>query len=937
MQPQDWKIIKEILHRALDVKTSERQRFLDEADISAEARREVESLLGFETDAENLMQLPAFEFSENFFGSGEEDAKNILINQKVGVYEIRSELGYGGMGAVYLAARSDGKFKQKVALKLLKREMNTSALRRRFEQEREILASLEHQNIARLLDAGTTDDKIPYLAMEYVEGLPIDEYCRRHNLGLTARLDLFRAVCSAVDFAHRNLIVHRDLKPSNILVTKDGTPKLLDFGISKILSTEFEQVNAATVTNLGVMTPSYASPEQLRGESVTTATDIYSLGVILYELLSGHRPFETKENNLREIYQAVIETDPLPPSALIETISKTFKEQTNAKTEALGNEISNLTTLAQTSANNTAPTGMRLTQPQAIKMSPNSLRGDLDNIVLKALRKEPERRYLSAENFAEDIRRHQDGLPVTARPHTFAYRAEKFVKRNRLAVGAGFLIALAVFGGVLATLWQTRIARAERAKAENRFRDVRTLANSFLFEFSPLIENLPGSTPARQLLVTRALEYLDNLSRESADDLQLQSELAEAYEKVGDVQGNPYTPNIGDTEGALVSYEKARAIRQKLLDAAPDDLTAHEDLANILKRTGELHSMGGDYEKAGAFLDQALTLREKISEQTGQDFDSRAKLAEFLRARGLISFYDNDNKKAIEFYTRAENITEKLRAEQPENPKIAEQHAILFVAIGEAQGWDSDPSGAAETLQTGLEMLVPLGEKYPNDVSIQRSVMLAHNKRAENHQDLKEFDKSVESFSVGLKIAENLLKADPQSFQAKRDVAITGKKLAQALDDAGKSRESLEKLMFTLKMFQEMNQADPKNTEYPYDVANTRFSIGETYLTLKDYEAAAETFARASEEFRAVLAANPENAYAARMSSYNSNRLGKSYAALAEKGNRQELLQKALENLRAGLDNLSRLKSAGKLGEVDFEALGEMEMEIAALESKTSK
>jgi non-specific serine/threonine protein kinase/serine/threonine-protein kinase len=933
MQPQDWKTIKEILHRALDVETSERQRFLDNADISAEARREVESLLDFETEAENIMQLSAFKFSENFFDT--DDAKNGLINQKIGVYEIRSELGYGGMGAVYLAARSDGKFKQKVALKLLKREMNTSALRRRFEQEREILASLEHANIARLLDAGTTEDKIPYLAMEYVEGLPIDEYCRHHNLGLTARLDLFRAVCSAVDFAHRNLIVHRDLKPSNILVAKDGTPKLLDFGISKILSTDFEQANSSTVTNLGVMTPAYASPEQLRGESVTTVTDVYSLGVILYELLSGRRPFEAKENNLREIYQAVIETDPLPPSALIETISKTFKEQTNAKTEALGSEISDLTTLAQTSGNNTAPTNLRLTQP--VKLSPNSLRGDLDNIVLKALRKEPERRYLSAENFAEDIRRHQNGLPVTARQHTFAYRAEKFVKRNRLAVGASFVIALAVFGGVLTTLWQTRIARAEKAKAENRFKDVRTLANSFLFEFSPLIENLPGSTPARQLLVTRALEYLDNLSRESADDLQLQSELAEAYEKVGDVQGNPYTPNIGDTEGALESYEKARAIRQKLLDAAPDDLKARENLANILKRTGELHSTGGDYEKAGAFLDQALALSEKISEETGQDFDSRAKLAEFLRARGLISFYDNDNKKAIEFYTRARNITEKLHAEQPENPKIAEQHAFLFVSIGEAQGWDNDPAGAAKTLQTGLEMLVPLGEKYPNDVPMQRSVMLAHNKRAENHQDLKEFDKSVELFSIGLKIAENLLKADPQSFQAKRDVAITGKKIAQALDDAGKSRESLEKLALTLKMFQEMNQADPKNTEYPYDVANTRFSIGETYLTLKDYEAAAETFARANEEFQAVLAANPENAYAARMSSYNSNRLGKSYAALAEKRNRQELLQKALENLRAGLDNLSRLKSAGKLGEVDFEALDEMEKEIATIESKITK
>ena len=219
------------------------------------------------------------------------------------------------MGAVYLAKRTDGKFEQKVALKLLKREMNTAAFRRRFQQEREILASLEHPNIARLLDAGTTDDKIPYLAMEYVEGLPIDDYCNKNNLDLNQRLDLFRKVCAAVDFAHRNLVVHRDLKPSNILVNEDGTPKLLDFGISKIFSNEFEQINSATVTKLGVMTPSYASPEQFQNKSVTTATDIYSLGIILYELLSGHRPFEAKENDLKEIYKAVIELDPPLPSS----------------------------------------------------------------------------------------------------------------------------------------------------------------------------------------------------------------------------------------------------------------------------------------------------------------------------------------------------------------------------------------------------------------------------------------------------------------------------------------------------------------------------------------------------------------------------------------------------------------------------------------------
>ncbi|HEY0049871.1 MAG TPA: serine/threonine-protein kinase, partial [Pyrinomonadaceae bacterium] len=311
MQSENWKTIKEVLVEALKLDASERSDFLDKADISSEIRQEVESLLTFEEESKDLMNLSAVEFSKDFFDADEE-AKNILIGQRVGVYEIARELGYGGMGAVYLAERTDGKFKQKVALKLLKREMNTSALRQRFQQEREILASLQHPNIARLLDAGTTGDRIPFIAMEYVEGLPIDAFCNKHDLDLTDRLKLFRTVCATVDFAHRNLIVHRDLKPSNILVTEDGVPKLLDFGISKILSTDRENINAATITRLGVMTPSYASPEQLQNKSVTTATDVYSLGVILYELLSGHRPFENKEGDLEEIYRAVIDGDPPP-------------------------------------------------------------------------------------------------------------------------------------------------------------------------------------------------------------------------------------------------------------------------------------------------------------------------------------------------------------------------------------------------------------------------------------------------------------------------------------------------------------------------------------------------------------------------------------------------------------------------------------------------
>ncbi|MBK6724960.1 MAG: serine/threonine protein kinase [Acidobacteria bacterium] len=277
MHTDQWKQIKDVLAEVLAIEPDGRQRFLEESGVDPELRAEIESLIRFEEESSDLMQLSAVEFSKDFVA----DDSSSLAGEEIGPYRLIRELGVGGMGAVYLAERIDGKFQQKVALKLLKREMNTAALRRHFEQEREILASLEHPNIARLLDAGTSDDKIPFIAMEYVDGLPIDEYCDSRGLDLNARLDLFRTVCSAVDFAHRNLVIHRDLKPSNVLVTNDGVPKLLDFGISKIISKEFADADAATITRMGVMTPSYASPEQLRREGVTTLSDVYSLGVVL--------------------------------------------------------------------------------------------------------------------------------------------------------------------------------------------------------------------------------------------------------------------------------------------------------------------------------------------------------------------------------------------------------------------------------------------------------------------------------------------------------------------------------------------------------------------------------------------------------------------------------------------------------------------------------
>ncbi|MBK8466444.1 MAG: serine/threonine protein kinase [Chloracidobacterium sp.] len=418
IQAEEWEKVNALLMKVLALDPQERHAFLKKQPVSFEIRNEVESLLAFEGNAEEILQTSALEYSKDFFDDEPEEPFK-MAGQEIGAYRIVSELGLGGMGAVYLAERRDGKFDQKVAVKLLKREFNAGKIRESFRREIEIQSKLVHPNVAAMLDTGTTDDGIPYIVMEYVDGLPIDKYCSENDLGLKERLKIFNKACDAVAFAHQNLIVHRDLKPSNILVTSEGNPKLLDFGISKLLGT----VEDAQVATLFVaMTPEYASPEQLDGRRITTTTDIYSLGVVLFKLLTGTFPYDFKQKYGIENLREVTAEDPVPPSK-----------------------------------------ARNPNQPRSIDRL--RLKGDIDNIVLKAISKEPRQRYSTVEQFSADIWRFIDGEPVSARPATLSYRLSKFFKRNRLAVTAGSLILASIIAGTAVSLWQANTARAQAAIA----------------------------------------------------------------------------------------------------------------------------------------------------------------------------------------------------------------------------------------------------------------------------------------------------------------------------------------------------------------------------------------------------------------------------------------------------------------------------------------
>ena len=479
-----WVSVKELFQAAVDLDPKGRTALLEKECGADEAlRAEIVSLLESDEQTDGFIEQPAFSIPRDLFPDNVEDS---LAGRQFGAYQLIREIGRGGLGAVYLAARADDAYRKQVAIKVIRRGLDTDDIIRRFRAERQILAQLDHPNIARLIDGGTTNDGLPYFVMEYVKGEPINAYCDAHALPTTERLELFRKVCAAVTYAHQNLVIHRDLKPSNILVTQEGEPKLLDFGIAKLLGAGGE-LFTQTIPALRVMTPEYASPEQVKGARITTTSDVYSLGVLLYELLTGQRPYRLKTLTPEQIARAITEQEPERPSTA-------YAEHPNSGTQ-----------------------------------NPKSLRGDLDNIVLMAMRKEPARRYASVEQFSEDIRRHLTGLPVLARKDTVAYRASKFVNRHRIGVAAVALVLLSLVGGIVATLNQVRTARRERARAEA----ISTFLQKALNASNPE-RNVSGQLTVKDLLNDASKRLAtEELSDQPEVKAELQRIIGESYLSLG--------------------------------------------------------------------------------------------------------------------------------------------------------------------------------------------------------------------------------------------------------------------------------------------------------------------------------------------------------------------------------------------------------------------
>jgi eukaryotic-like serine/threonine-protein kinase len=609
-----------------------------------------------------------------------EEEQELGPGSHVGPYRLEREVGEGGMGTVYLAIRDDDEYRKRVAVKVLRGGLWTEDVRRRFRRERQILANLDHPNIARLLDGGTTERGLPYLVMEYVEGEPIVAYADRRRLTVDDRLRLFRAVCAAVQYAHQNLTVHRDLKPSNILVGGDGVPKLLDFGIAKLIGPDTESPGlAVTQTQVRLMTPEYASPEQVRGESVTTASDVYSLGVVLYELLTGRRPYVLEGRGLREIERQIVHEEATRPSVALASLATALAEQ-----------------VARQRAAHVEPLRRQLT-------------GDLDTVVLKALHKEPSRRYASAEQLSEDVRRHLEGMPVLARPDTLGYRAGKFVRRHRVgvAVSAAFVGLLVAFGVAMA-VQAARLAeernRAQAAEALAR-REAETArrVSGFLADLFRVAD--PQNSRGRAVTAREMLDQgRERITKELDDEPLVQAHLMDTmgvvYRKLG--------ISAASKELLTAALEKRRSL---LGEEHLDTATSMNDLAEILRETS-------DFAAAEPLYRRALEVRRKL--QGGES----PEISDSLNNLGLCLQQQGRYREAEVIYREALGMRRRLLGPRSFNTAVTMSNLAQNLR---EQGRAAEAEGLfREVLALRLETL---GEDHPRTaISLDHLARLLHQR-----------------------------------------------------------------------------------------------------------------------------------------------------------------------------------------------------------------
>ncbi len=781
MNPEQWERISQIFEKALALQGQARESFLNHICAGdAEFRHEVDSLLASHEEAGSHFLNAA----DGSLGNADQPRLSaVQPGRRIGPYLVSEEIGHGGMGEVFAASRADGQYEKKVALKLVRSGFDTSFVLERFRNERQILAGLDHLNIARFLDGGTTDDGIPYLVMELVEGAPIDTYCDSRKLSVTQRLLLFRQVCSAVEYAHQRLVIHRDIKPSNILVTKDGIPKLLDFGIAKILDSS----GGTEVTSLRPMTPEYASPEQVRGEPISTSSDVYSLGVVLYQLLTGRSPYRVDTRTPGRLEQAITQDEPERPSTSIQ----------RSQTTATNGDSRELTPESVSETRESTPLRLK-----------KRLRGDLDFILLKALRKEQPQRYASVEQFSEDIRRHLEGIPVAARKGTWTYRAGKFIRRHKASVLAAALVFVTLVTAVAVTVRESRIA-------QRRFNDVRKLANSLIFEIHDSIATLPGATKARKLIMDRSLEYLDSLAKESGNDPDLLRELATAYGRIGALQGSPAESNLGDTKSAMVNLQKSLSLRETLARQNPKNSKDQVELAVAYLDYSDFQSgAAGNGALAYEYARKAVTILDREALTSPNDFRTLAESARGYFCLGAIEIGEGvmgqtgTTVGAVADLEAALDRTRKALLVSPNNPALIGHEASVSAVLGDARMKLGDRPGAEAAFQHALVILNRLNTKQDNIIAMSNFSTVI-TKLSDVHLVEGKNDEALADLRKALDMGQQILAKDPHNEMLQRSAATDYALMGHALIETGRPSEAAPYLVKAIAMVQSAPSQTP--------------------------------------------------------------------------------------------------------------------------------
>jgi hypothetical protein len=648
--------------------------------------------------------------------------------ERIGPFELVRPLGRGGMGEVWLARQADGRVARDVALKLPMLSLQDDVIGERFRRERDILARLEHPHIARLYDAGVTESGQPWLAMEYVEGLPLSEHVASRSLSIAQRLALFRQVLAAVAHAHRHLVVHRDLKPANILIDGSGQVRLLDFGIARLVE---EDEGGGDLTRIGgrVMTLRYAAPEQVAAGTITTATDIYSLGVILHELVTGLAP-----------YRAVREGKPFTDVMLLQ-------EETSIP--------SKLTlTLA-------AARACGLSSPRQLA---RLVSGDLDAIVLKAMRRDPAQRYASVELLDGDIHAHLERRPVKARAGTWRYLAGRFALRHKLPFATAVAVLVTLAAGLVLADRERRVAVAEKARAERHFASVRSLANVFMFDVHGEIENLAGSLKAREMLVKTSLQYLDVLAKEAGSDPDVAVEVAIAYRKLADLKGDVFGSNLGDPDAALNNLRKARVLLDALDAKRPDDLKVQRERRELALALARL-LRAKTRDEAVAENTSAVKIAERVVTLPGAGRDDRQRLAsahaDLAYAHGVLQA---DTQKGLEGMRGAFSILEAVEREDPADRATRELSSAFYERasiITEGTSKPEDLVKGAELQARSNAVLEGLARDFPDNTNYRRNLARGYVNLAATERGIDRKPQARANVARGVEAARALAAAAP--------------------------------------------------------------------------------------------------------------------------------------------------------------------------------